>query len=62
MHTSGPLHLLVDSDIQAFLEKNPGLALNSNDIVNRHLVAQINKLALYLTTRECSDAIYPASQ
>jgi len=34
--------------VQTFLDKNPELALKFNDIVNRYLVAQINKLALNL--------------
>ena len=38
------------SDIQVFLDKKPDLMLTFNDIVNRHLVAQINKLALYLAS------------
>lgn len=35
-------------DIKNFLDNNPALAIKFNDIVNRYLVAQINKLALYL--------------
>ena len=34
--------------VQTFLDKNPDLALKFNDVVNRYLVAQINKLALNL--------------
>jgi CRP-like cAMP-binding protein len=37
----------VDS-INRFLDNNPGLALKFNDVVNRYLVAQINKLALHV--------------
>jgi hypothetical protein len=33
------------SDINRFIEKNPGLAPKINDVVNRFLVAQINKLS-----------------
>lgn len=36
------------SDIDRFPGKNPELTRSFNDIVNRYLVAQINKLALYL--------------
>ena len=36
------------TDIQQFLKKNPELALNFSDLVNRYLVAQINKLGQYL--------------
>jgi len=32
------------SDIDRFKEKNPGLSTKVNDVVNRYLVAQINKL------------------
>lgn len=37
------------SDIDKFIDKNPGLSRKFNDVVNRYLVAQINKLALPLT-------------
>ena len=37
------------SDIDTFLEKHPDLSGKFNDVVNRHLVEQINKLALILT-------------
>ena len=37
------------SDIDRFIDKNPGLSRKFNDVVNRYLVAQINKLALHLT-------------
>ena len=33
------------SDIDKFIEKNPDLSRKFNDVVNRYLVAQINKLA-----------------
>ena len=36
------------ADINRFLDKNPDLALKFNDVVNRYLVAQINKLALHV--------------
>ncbi len=34
------------TEIYKFREKNPELSLKFNDIVNRNLVAQIDKLAL----------------
>jgi CRP-like cAMP-binding protein len=37
------------SDIEKFIQKNPDLSRKFNDVVNRYLVAQINKLALHLT-------------
>ena len=37
------------SDIDNFIEKNPDLSRKFDDVVNRYLVAQINKLALSLT-------------
>lgn len=37
------------SDIDKFIERDPGLSRKFDDVVNRHLVAQINKLALYRT-------------
>ena len=36
------------ADIQVFMGKNPDLAIKFNDIVNRYVVAQINKLSLYI--------------
>jgi hypothetical protein len=36
------------ADIQKFMGKHPDLAIKFNDIVNRYLVAQINKLSLYI--------------
>jgi hypothetical protein len=36
------------TDIHKFLDKNPDLAIKFKDVVNRFLVAQINKFALYL--------------
>ena len=36
------------ADIQRFMGKQPDLAIKFNDIVNRYLVAQINKLSLYI--------------
>ena len=36
------------TDINRFKDKNPDLAIKLNDVVNRYLVAQINKLALSL--------------
>ena len=36
------------TDIQKFLDNNPALASRFSDIVNRYLVAQINKLSLYI--------------
>jgi len=47
------------SDIDTFLDRNPGLSRKFNDIVNRYLVAQINKLALYLTGTDSPDDIQP---
>ena len=38
-------------DIQKFLDNNPDLATRFNDVINRYLVAQINKLALFLDSR-----------
>jgi CRP-like cAMP-binding protein len=41
------------TEIYKFLEENPELALKFNDIVNRHLVSQIDKLALnFIESRE----------
>ena len=37
------------ADIQKFRDGNPELAVKFNDLVNRYLVAQINKLALHLS-------------
>ncbi len=37
------------TDINGFLDRNPELGRKFNDVVNRYLVTQINKLALYLT-------------
>jgi CRP-like cAMP-binding protein len=42
------------ADIQEFLGKNPELANKFNDVVNRYLVAQINKLSLYIGRSERS--------
>ena len=39
-------------DIDRFLDRNPELTRSFNDIVNRYLVAQINKLALCLNSGE----------
>ena len=36
------------TDINWFKDKNPDLAIKLNDVINRYLVAQINKLALSL--------------
>ena len=36
------------TDIYSFLDKNPDLAIKFKDVVNRFLVAQINKFSLYL--------------
>jgi CRP-like cAMP-binding protein len=36
------------SDLERFIEKNPGLSRKFNDVVNRHLVNQINKLTFEL--------------
>jgi CRP-like cAMP-binding protein len=36
------------TDVNRFMDKNPDLAIKFNDVINRYLVAQINKLALYL--------------
>jgi CRP-like cAMP-binding protein len=40
------------TDIQTFLGNNPELANKFNDVVNRYLVAQINKLSLFIGSRE----------
>lgn len=48
------------SDIDKFIEKNPGLSRKFNDIVNRYLVDQINKLALNLAGSARTDDIQPA--
>lgn len=37
------------TDINRFLDRNPELGRKFNNVVNRYLVTQINKLALYLT-------------
>ena len=42
------------TDIQNFLVNNPELEAKFSDIVNRYLVAQINKLSLYLWSSERS--------
>jgi CRP-like cAMP-binding protein len=42
------------TDIQNFLVNNPELEAKFSDIVNRYLVAQINKLSLYLGSSERS--------
>lgn len=36
------------ADIKRFKDRNPDLAIKLNDVINRYLVAQINKLALSL--------------
>ena len=40
------------TDIQNFLDNNPGMAAKFSDIINRYLVAQINKLSLYIGSSE----------
>ena len=40
------------ADIQTILGNNPELANKFNDVVNRYLVAQINKLSLFIGSRE----------
>jgi hypothetical protein len=40
------------TDIRNFLKEYPELAMKFNNIVNRFLVAQINKLSLYVRTRK----------
>ena len=47
------------SAIDRFLEQNPGLTRSFNDVVNRYLVAQINKSALCLTGGEGTADIQP---
>ena len=42
------------TDIQNFLANNPELAYKVNDVVNRFLVAQINKLSLYIGNSKTS--------
>ena len=37
------------SDINKLLDRNPELSRRFNDVVNRYMIAQINKLALYIT-------------
>jgi len=47
-------------DLDKFIEKNPGLSRKLNDVVNRYLVTQINKLALDLTGGAPTDQGEPA--
>lgn len=49
-----------NSDIDSFLGKNPELTRSFNDIVNRYLVAQINKLALCFAGSDHPGDIQPA--
>jgi CRP-like cAMP-binding protein len=49
------------SDLERFIAKNPGLSCKFNDVVNHHLVGQINKLTLKLTGGTQLDSIRPAS-
>ena len=49
------------SDIEKFIEKNPGLSRKFNDVVNRHLVGQINKLTLRLTGGNRTGDFQPVS-
>jgi hypothetical protein len=46
-------------DIDRFLDRNPELRRSFNDVVNRYLVAQINKLALCLTGGESAGDVQP---
>jgi hypothetical protein len=48
------------SDIDKFHEKNPGLAGKFNDVANRYLVDQINKLALMITGNALVGNMQPA--
>jgi hypothetical protein len=48
------------SDIDKFHEKNPGLTGKFNDVANRYLVNQINKLALILTGNALVGNKHPA--
>jgi hypothetical protein len=47
-------------DLDRFFERNPGLSRKFNDVVNRYLVAQINKLALYLNNGAPKGHVEPA--
>lgn len=40
------------TDVNRFMDKYPDLAIRFNDVINRYLVAQINKLALYLDSSD----------
>ena len=44
------------AELDSFLSRNPDIRLKFNDVVNRHLVAQLNKLAL----RSRDAAVVPA--
>lgn len=48
------------SDIDSFLGKYPELTRSFNDVVNRYLVAQINKLALCFSSSDHTGNIQPA--
>ncbi len=40
------------TDINSFLDKNHDLSVKFNDVINRYLVGQINKLALYVDSSQ----------
>jgi CRP-like cAMP-binding protein len=48
------------SNIDKFIEKNPDLSPKLNDVFNRHLVYQINKLALHHMGSALMGNIQPA--
>ena len=47
------------SDIDKFIDRNPGLSRKFDDVVNHYLVAQINKLAFHLTGSARTGEIQP---
>ena len=47
-------------DLDNFIERNPDFSRKFNDVVNRYLVAQINKLALDLTSGAPTGDVEPA--
>jgi hypothetical protein len=47
-----PVGWTVLFDVNRFMDKYPDLAIKFNDVINRYLVAQINKLALYLDSSD----------
>jgi len=47
------------SDIDKFIDRNPGLSRKFDDVVNHYLVDQINKLAFHLSGSARTDDIQP---